>query len=92
MIDGKKNYYQPVKNDLRKNDNIEKIAAGQEHDYTAVCLLDYPYFKKHYKMIAIYLSKQPAQEINFTESLEKDGNIIIEEAKETVFRFFTGES
>ena len=36
------------------------------------------------------------QEINFTGSIDKDGNItmffIIEETKETIFRFFTGNS
>ena len=31
--------------------------TGQGDDYTTVCLLDYPYFKK-YKLIAIDLSKQ----------------------------------
>ena len=49
---------QPVKNDIRTYDNIRKITAGQGDDYTTVCLLDYPYFKEHYKMIAIDLSKQ----------------------------------
>ena len=49
---------QPVKNDLRTNDNIDKIANG--NDYTTVCLLDYTYLKKYYKMIEIDLSKQQA--------------------------------
>ena len=50
-------------------------------------------------MIAIYLSKQQAldadptaiQLINFTANLDNDGNIriyfILEEAKETIFKF-----
>ena len=33
---------------------------GQGDDYTTGCLLDDPYFKKYYKLIAIYLSKQQA--------------------------------
>ena len=33
-------------------ENIRKISAGQGDDYTG-CLLDYPYFKDHYKKIAI---------------------------------------
>ena len=37
---------------------IFKIATGQGYDYTTGCLLDYPYFKENYKMIAIDLSKQ----------------------------------
>ena len=30
-----------------------KIAVGQGDDYTTGCLLDYNYFKKHYKVIEI---------------------------------------
>ena len=37
---------------------FEKFATGQGDDYKTGCLLDYNYFKNHYKMIAIYLSKQ----------------------------------
>ena len=33
-----------------------------KENYTTGCLLDYPYFKKYYKMIAIDLSKQQAIE------------------------------
>ena len=39
-------------------DNIRKMSIGQRDDYTTGCLLDYNYFKKYYKMIAIDLSKQ----------------------------------
>ena len=45
MIDGK--------NFLRTYDNTWKIVTGQGNDYTTGCLLDYPYFKEHYKLIAI---------------------------------------
>ena len=44
---------QPVKDYMRIYDNIQKIATGQGDDYTTGCLLDYPYFKEHYKLIAI---------------------------------------
>ena len=68
-------------------------------DYTAVCLLDYRYFKEHCKIIPMELSKQQAidvdpraiQQINFIENLNRDGNttmfFIIEEAKETILDF-----
>ena len=39
---------------------FKKIATGQGDDYTTGCLLDYNYFPKHYKMIAIDLRKQQA--------------------------------
>ena len=55
MIDG-----QPVKNDQRTYDSIQKIATDQRDDYTTGCLLDYVYFKNYFKMIATGLSKQQA--------------------------------
>ena len=58
MINRRNFFYQQIKNDLKTHDNIRKIATGQGNDYTSVFLLDYPYFKKCYKLIAIDLSKQ----------------------------------
>ena len=96
MIDGKIFFDQPVRNDKVTYKNIRKIAIGQGDDYTIGCLLDYTYFKKYYKMIAIDLSKQQAldagpraiQQINFTANLDRDGNtrfnFILEEVKETI--------
>ena len=83
-------------------ETLEKIATGQGDDYTTGSLLDYPYFKDTYKMIAIDLSKQQAldpdpranQQMNFTASLDRAGNIriyfILEEAKETIRDFSQG--
>ena len=81
---------------------LDWIATGQGDDYTTGCLLDYYYFKDHYKMIAVDLSKQQAldadskavQKINITANLDRDKNkrfyFILEEAKETVFEFSQG--
>ena len=55
-IDGKNFFDQPINNDIKTYENIRKIATGQGDDYTTGCLLDYPYFKENYKMIAIDLS------------------------------------
>ena len=79
MKDGQNICDQPIKNDLRTYDNIPKSAIGQGNDNTAGCLLDYNYFKKYYKVIAIDLSKQQAldadpkaiQQINFNGNLKK---------------------
>ena len=57
MIDGKNYFDQPIKNDKVTYENIRKNSIGQGDDYTTGCLLDYTYFKKYYKMIAIDLSK-----------------------------------
>ena len=48
---------QTIKNDIKTYENTRKIAAGQRDDYTTGCMLDYNYFIKHHKMIAIDLSK-----------------------------------
>ena len=55
----KKNVFgQPINNMIKTYENIRKITTGQGDDYTTGCLVDYTYFKKYYKMIAVDLSKQ----------------------------------
>ena len=87
---------------IKTYENIIKTATGKGDDYTTGCVLDYPYFKENYKMIAIDLGKQKEldadpraiEHINFTANLDRAGNItiffIIEEAKETIFNFSQG--
>ena len=58
LIDGRKFYDQPINDQIKKYDEIRKIATGKGDDYTTVCLLDYQYFKDHYQLIAVDLSKQ----------------------------------
>ena len=57
MIDVKKFFDQPISNMIKTYENIRKITIGQGDDYATGCLLDYTYFKKYYKMIAVGLSK-----------------------------------
>ena len=58
MINGENFFDQPIKHNKVTYENIRKIATAQGDDYTTGCLLDYPYFKDNYKMIAVDLSKQ----------------------------------
>ena len=68
---------------------------GNNNDYTTDNLLDFAYFKKHYKLIAIDLSKQTElkdpQKINFIGKLLKITGatmfFIIEKSEETIFNF-----
>ena len=65
---------------INLNEHNRKITIGQEDDYTTACLLDFPYFKKRFKMIATDLSKQQAlyadaktiQQIIFTSNLYQE--------------------
>ena len=95
LIDGKIFFDVPVKN---KEESYEKIMSiSKNNDYTTGNLLDYEYFSKHYKLIAIDLSKQIQlenldlkQQINFIGKLEDDRAtmfFIIEKSEETTFEF-----
>ena len=80
-------------------ENIRKVATGKGDGYTTGCLLDYPYFRDSYKMIAVDLSRQQAldadpraiQQINFTANLDRAGDtriyFILEKVKETKLDF-----
>ena len=57
MINGENFFDQPIELNKVTYESIRKIATGQGDDYTTGCLLDYPYFKDSYKMIAVDLSK-----------------------------------
>ena len=45
MVEGRKFFDQPVKNDKKTYHNIQKIMTGQGDDYTTGCLTDYIYFR-----------------------------------------------
>ena len=78
MIDGRIFLDQTIKNNL-KSYYIRKIATGQGDDYATGYLLDYLYFKKYFKLLAIHLSKQQKlnadpkaiQQINVTGNLSR---------------------
>ena len=85
----------PIKNEEEAYEKIIDISRNNE--YTTGNLLDYDYFKKYYKLIAIDLSKQQVlqenedliQQINFIGRLENAANvfIIIEKKEHTVLEF-----
>ena len=58
LIDGRNFYDQPISDQIRKYDEIRKIATGKGDEYTTGSLLDYQYFKDNYQLIAVDLSKQ----------------------------------
>ena len=56
IVDGKPFFEMPVKN---LEETYQKIIdLGYNDDYTVENLLDFEYFEKHYKLIAIDLSKK----------------------------------
>ena len=95
LIDGKPVFEIPVKYKEEAYEAIIKISKNG--NYTTGNLLDYEYFKDHYKLIATDLSKQIElenpdlkQQINFIGRLEKNNAkmfFIIEKKEETTFDF-----
>ena len=91
LIDLQPFYDIPMKN---KEETYKNIIELINHDnYTTGNSLDYEYFCKHYKLIAIDLSKQNSdfknQQINFIGKLEQNATIffIIEEKMTTGIKF-----
>ena len=81
------------------------ILTGQGDDYTTGCLLDFVYFEKDCKLIAVDLSKQKAldadpkaiQQIIFTGKIKAAADntrviiyYILEQSKETILEFSKG--
>ena len=87
----------PIKTEEEAYENIIDISRNNE--YTTGNLLDYDYFEKLYKLIAIDLSKQQVlqenedliQQINFIGRLTEAANvyIIIEKKRAYHFRIFS---
>ena len=86
----------PIRNDEERYEQI--IEMGRSNNNTTGNLLDYEYFSKHYKLIAIDLSKQIElenpdlkQQINFIGRLGRDEGatifFVIEKSEETTFEF-----
>ena len=102
IINGENFFDQLIKDNKVIYKNIRKVATGKGDDYTTGYLLDYPYVRDGYKMIAVDLNRQQAldadpranQQINFTANLDRAGNtrvcFILKESKETKLDFAQG--
>ena len=93
LIDRKSFFDLPVKYEAETYEKI--IEMSNNNNYTTGNLLDFAFFKKNYKLIAIDLSKQTKlkdlQQINFIgKPLRNTGApmfFIIEKSEETTFNF-----
>ena len=98
IIDGRNFYDNPIESDIEKCRELKKVMIGKGEDSTTGSLLDFDYFKKHYKLIAVDLSKQKEldadpraiQQIEFKYMLETNSTTywILEKSKETILEFY----
>ena len=100
IIDGRNFHDNPIKSDIEKYRELKKVMIGKGDDCTTGSLLDFNYFKKHYKLVAVDLSKQKEldadpiaiQQIEFKYMLGTNSTIywVLEKSKETILEFYKG--
>ena len=100
-IDGRNFYDQTINDTTKQYAEFRKISTGQGDNYTTGCLLDFAYFEKDYRLIAVDLSKEKAldadpkaiQQIIFTGKVDDEALTffyILEKSKETMLQFSKG--
>ena len=100
IIDGRNFYDNPIESDIEKYRELKKVMIGKGEYYTTGSLLDYNYFDKHYKLVAVDLSKQKEldvdpraiQQIEFKYMLGTNSTVywVLEKSKETILEFYKG--
>ena len=101
IIDGRNFYDNPIENNIEKYRELKKVMIGKGEDYTTGSVLDFNYFDKHYKLIAVDLSKQKEldadpranQQIEFKYMIGTSSIIyywVLEKSKETILEFYKG--
>ena len=100
IIDGRNFYDNPIESDIEKYRKLKKVMIGKGEDYTTGSLLDFNYFDKHYKLVAVDLSKQKEldadpramQQIQFKYMLGTNSIIywVLEKSKEAILEFYKG--
>ena len=100
IIDGRNFYDNPIESDIEKYRELKKVMIGKGEDYTTGSLLDFNYFDKHYKLVAVDLSKQKEldadsraiQQIELKYMIGMSSTIycVLEKSKETIVEFYKG--
>ena len=100
VIDERNFYDNPIESDIEKYRELKKAMIGKGEDSTTGSLLNFNYFDKHYKLVAVDLCKQKEldadpraiQQIEFKYMLGTNSTIywILEKSKETILEFYKG--
>ena len=98
VIIERRNFYDnPIENNIEKYRELKKVMIGKGEDYTTGSLLDFNYCNKHYKLVAVDLSKQKElgadptaiQQIEFMYMIGTSSTIywVPEKSKETILEY-----
>ena len=98
--DGRNFYDNPIESDIENYRELKRVMIEKGEVYTRGSLLDFNYFLKYYKLVAVDLSKQKEldadpraiQQIEFKYMLETNSTIywVLEKSKETILEFYKG--
>ena len=91
IIDGRNFYDNPIESDIEKYRELKKVMIGKGEDNTTGSLFDFNYFDKHYKLVAVDLSKQKELDADST-AIQQIQTIywVLEKSKETILEFYKG--
>ena len=98
VIIERRNFYDnPIENNIEEYRELKKVMIGKGEDYTTGSLLDFNYCNKHYKLVAVDLSKQKElgadptaiQQIEFMYMIGTSSTIywVPEKSKETILEY-----
>ena len=100
IIDGRNFYDNPIQSDIEKYRELKKVMIGKREDYATGSLLDFNYFDKYYKLVAVDLSKQKElnadpraiQQTEFKYMLGTNSTIywVRVKSEETILEFYKG--
>ena len=100
IIDGRNFYDNPIESDIEKYRELTKVMIGKGEANTTGSLFDFNYFDKHYKLVAVDLSKQKEldadpraiQQTEFKYMLGTNSTVhwVLEKSKETILEFDKG--
>ena len=100
IIDGRNFYDNLIESDIEKYRELKKVMIGKGENYTTGSSFDLNYFNKHYKLVAVDLSKQKEldadpraiQQIEFKYMLGTNSTIywVLEKSKEIILEFYKG--
>ena len=100
IIDGRNFYDNPIKSEIEKYRELTKVMIGKGEENSTGSLFDFNYFNKHYKLVAVDLSKQKElhadpgaiQQIEFKYMVSTNSTIywVLEKSEETTSEFDKG--
>ena len=70
IINGKNFYDEPISCDIKRYEEIRRLASGQGGSYTTGCILGYDYINNQYSLVKLDADLKAIQHIEFVGQLK----------------------